>query len=1668
MKKRCLSFLLSLILLVGLLPVSALAAIWEGEGTEANPYLIRTKEDLIASMTDSSKYYALDNDLTFTPEDFTENGICYGKKCIIDAQNLGYSTARGHLDGRGHTIFNLEIVLIWDNETDGSVSNLKLSGGKLSGGALIVGNYGTVSNCEMTGTWTVEVDPGSGVGALVSGNHGTITGCRNTAAMQLYFYDLPEEIPHNYTDFGGICSRNDGVISGCGYDGTIECINNMTSQDETPWLTVSGIAGDNYGQIRLCGNQADISDSVISDVELRGAFGIVRENHGTIDTCTNSGNLTFINKNSDTLYPFANAAGIACYNTGLVENCENTGKVAYAGIVMRNGFNGQGGTVKGCTNKGEIVGYHAGGIVCETSSEFLGSEIINCRNTGYIHADEKYNSAAAGIIAEAGSGGVIKGCMNLGEVSGSQAGGIVGDFSNIGSVQDGVTADKLLITLEQCYNAGVVSGVKDIRCKVGGLAGTVTSSYGPIEIKNSYSVGEIRTGGCGAESSVGGLLGSGYSSSHTTDEEYAVTIKNCYATGKITGDATYIGSVAGLFSAPLQDGEEPVALVNGCYALNRGVPGIGTDYSESQASAALLSAEEMGVQSSFAGFDFDTVWSMSNTLNRPYLTVLGEDEIDNWQDGSAPVDPDVAVITGLSPQNGATDVGYSAANPPKFYIAFNKKIEIDSANWPQFDFTKEPFRIYRKSDNQLIYTAQENNFQPGTCVDASVTNSQTQLVITPTNGHILLERITEYYITMGEGFVKLEGGSTSPAIAEGDWTFRTDATNKTGTFSFAGANDKDITTDFTYSDDYFSGSSKVYHQDLALMSLKLAMSAFNRVNASYRKEDVGKNVYDLLTKLEFQDINIDAYEGKPTRESVGYAIGHKRILVNDQEYTLIALALRGANYEVEWADNFCVLSDSEHQGFAVPAEKVKEGLLSYIREHAAGENIKLWVTGYSRAGAISNQLAGTLDRALYEGSSSLNLGANLDIANFYVYTFETPRPTALDVAKTEKWSNIHNIVNPIDLVPKVAPATWEYDRYGITYYLPAYENAYNEEFTDNILKVADRTLELCGKNLTKVIYKKQGAMLDDVFSHIAGKPTDDAWVLAQKVIAEVFEKYYDTSGVLNETSLLDQAKLVYDLKNDLEDLFELQLGANFVKSILLEELYLKPLGKTGKTLLEYGISAHVAELTLAWMELMSDETSYVEPRYRQLHVNCPVDIKVFDSDGKLVAQFIDDVPQEIEGSTIIAYLDNDGQKTVILPLEETFTILITATGEGQMTYSVKEFNFDSGKSERVVNFYDVALTTGDQFEGTVPKDLKDDERVTYTLSKNSKPISPSEDIADESGQNAVTCLITTQVEGNGEVSGSGARTKGEYVRLTAVPDESWKFEGWYRGQQLLSGDREYRFRVEADTALTAKFVAESASIAPAITTVLPNGTVGTAYSQTLAATGTAPITWSIASGALPDGLTLVNDTIKGTPSKAGDFKFTVKATNAGGSDTKEFTVKITDVDASKYHNVTISGAGIGATGTGSHAEGTTVDIYAGTRSGYTFSGWTSDDVTILNASSKYASFVMPDKNVTVKANWKYTGGGYTYYTIKATAGVNGAISPSGSVSVRSGKDQTFTITPDTGYAISNVKIDGKSVGAVKSYTFENVTGNHTIEAIFMKADGNPQTGVFVDVPEGSY
>src|SRR5208283_2321510 len=73
------------------------------------------------------------------------------------------------------------------------------------------------------------------------------------------------------------------------------------------------------------------------------------------------------------------------------------------------------------------------------------------------------------------------------------------------------------------------------------------------------------------------------------------------------------------------------------------------------------------------------------------------------------------------------------------------------------------------------------------------------------------------------------------------------------------------------------------------------------------------------------------------------------------------------------------------------------------------------------------------------------------------------------------------------------------------------------------------------------------------------------------------------------------------------------------------------------------------------------------------------------------------------------------------------------------------------------------------------------------------------------------------------------------------------------------------------------------------------------------------------------------------------------------------------------------------------------------------------------------------------------------FTITSSAGANGSISPSGATSVNSGDSQIYSIAANTNYAISDVKVDGTSVGAVSSYTFSNVTANHTISATFTKS-----------------
>ena len=327
-----------------------------------------------------------------------------------------------------------------------------------------------------------------------------------------------------------------------------------------------------------------------------------------------------------------------------------------------------------------------------------------------------------------------------------------------------------------------------------------------------------------------------------------------------------------------------------------------------------------------------------------------------------------------------------------------------------------------------------------------------------------------------------------------------------------------------------------------------------------------------------------------------------------------------------------------------------------------------------------------------------------------------------------------------------------------------------------------------------------------------------------------------------------------------------------------------------------------------------------------------------------------------------------------------------------------------------------------------------------------------------------TYTVTVSNDGNGTGTATpSTAAAGTTITLTATPNKGYHFKEW----QVISGGvtiKDDKFTMPDNNVEVKAIFEEDTPPAPTehTVTVTSDGN-GTASASPAKAVAGAEITlsatpktgyhfkeWQVISGSV---------TIK-------DNKFIMPNDNV---EVKAIFEKDAPPAPTEF-TITFDGNG----GTPSVDSMTTTNqkltsLPSASRSGsYSFDGWYTEE----SGGTKITTDTEFPADTTVYAHWTYTGGGgssgYSYYTIKATAGAGGSISPSGNVSVREGRDQTFTITPDKGYAVANVKIDGKSIGAVKSYTFENVSRTHTIEVIFMKANGNPQTGVFVDVATGSY
>jgi hypothetical protein len=294
--------------------------------------------------------------------------------------------------------------------------------------------------------------------------------------------------------------------------------------------------------------------------------------------------------------------------------------------------------------------------------------------------------------------------------------------------------------------------------------------------------------------------------------------------------------------------------------------------------------------------------------------------------------------------------------------------------------------------------------------------------------------------------------------------------------------------------------------------------------------------------------------------------------------------------------------------------------------------------------------------------------------------------------------------------------------------------------------------------------------------------------------------------------------------------------------------------------------------------------------------------------------------------------------------------------------------------------------------------------------------------------------ITKSGTGTGSVTTSPSGTSfsaGTVVTLTAAPNTNSTFTGWSGACSGTSAT--CQMTMNGNASIGAAFALRSYAVTASAGTggtISPSGNVNVTYGSNQAYAITPNSGYAISSV-----------TVDGAPVGAiTSYTFTNVMAN--------HTIAATFIPSSNYTlTITKSGTGTGTVTTSpagtNFAAGTVVTITATADASSTFTGWSGS----YSGTEQTLQGPMPNSNLNLVATFSLKSS----YTVTASAGMGGTISPSGSISAVDGSSKSFTITPKSRYKVRYVLIDGSNYGALTSYTFANVKANHTIKAYFIRS-----------------
>ncbi len=236
---------------------------------------------------------------------------------------------------------------------------------------------------------------------------------------------------------------------------------------------------------------------------------------------------------------------------------------------------------------------------------------------------------------------------------------------------------------------------------------------------------------------------------------------------------------------------------------------------------------------------------------------------------------------------------------------------------------------------------------------------------------------------------------------------------------------------YEYSDDWFLRSAKIYSNGLALQSAALARASVNAPRGG------DYSVADRNLKAFFEDAGFTGYRAnedffeKPTEYSAGVGIARKTV----GGKTLVAIAVRSANYELEWYSNMDIGASGDHRGFSIAADSLIEELSDYILDEGITGEVVFWICGHSRGAAVANLLSAHVVDKMLADAALANISYGED--DVFAYCLAAPAPTVAADYDAERYSCIHNVINPCDPVSRLPACFFGFHRYGRDVFLPS-------------------------------------------------------------------------------------------------------------------------------------------------------------------------------------------------------------------------------------------------------------------------------------------------------------------------------------------------------------------------------------------------------------------------------------------------------------------------------------------------------------------------------------------------------------------------------------------------------------------------------------------------------